>query len=155
MKIIKPPEEIKTYSLSNAVFLAGSIEMGKAINWQKEVEDYLSNEKEILLNPRRDDWDSSWTQSSNNINFKEQVEWELHGLENCGLIAMYFASETISPISLCELGLFARTNKLIVCGSDRYKKLGNVEVVCDLYGIEFTQNFEYFKWYIREYVTNK
>lgn len=41
------------------VFLAGSIEMGKAKEWQKEFIEALSDKPIRFLNPRRNDWDSS------------------------------------------------------------------------------------------------
>ena len=48
------------------VFLAGSIDMGSAVNWQKQVVDALKEENVVVYNPRRDDWDSSWVQSIDN-----------------------------------------------------------------------------------------
>lgn len=51
------------------VFLAGSIEMGEAEDWQAQVVKELSDY--TILNPRRGDWDSSWEQSINNPHFKE------------------------------------------------------------------------------------
>ncbi len=55
------------------IFLAGSIEMGKAIDWQSEVVNALADTDLTLLNPRRADWDSSWVQSIDNAQFREQV----------------------------------------------------------------------------------
>ena len=69
----------------------------------------------VIFNPRRDDWDSSWSQNKINPKFREQVEWELAALEKTNLIAMYFEPDTKSPVSLLELGLFARSGKMIVC----------------------------------------
>src|SRR5687768_13327093 len=36
--------------------------------------------------------------------FREQVEWELAGLERADLIAMWFAPDTKSPITLLDRG---------------------------------------------------
>ena len=74
-RTIKAPN--KTQEQGWSVFLAGSIEMGKAENWQDKVERLLANEDIIIYNPRRDDWNSSWVQSKDNPQFREQVEWEL------------------------------------------------------------------------------
>ena len=38
------------------VFLAGSIEMGRAGDWQQDVQDALADLDVVLLNPRRADW---------------------------------------------------------------------------------------------------
>lgn len=114
------------------VFLAGSIEMGKAENWQESVAKALPDV--TILNPRRDDWDSSWVQSIDNPQFREQVEWELLAQERANLILFYFSPGTQSPITLLELGLFARHN-LIVCCPEGYWRKGNVDIVCKRYGI--------------------
>ena len=85
----KPPYNIRTLDLfGRSIFLAGSIEMGKAIDWQQEIVDLLKDEDVIILNPRRDNWDSSWIQSIDNPQFREQVEWELYGVENATMILM-------------------------------------------------------------------
>jgi len=138
MKIIKPPNNI--ISSSRSVFLAGSIEMGKAINWQSEMENLLSGIPGVIYNPRRDDWDSTWVQSINSPQFFEQVTWELTALESASVIALYFAAGTKSPISLLELGLFARTGKVIVCCPEGFWRKGNVDIVCARYNISQANN---------------
>lgn len=136
MKVIKAPGLIMLKPFEPTVFLAGSIEMGKAENWQQRVEQELSECDGVILNPRRDDWDSSWTQSIDNPQFKEQVEWELLAMEESDTIAMYFDPTTKSPISLLELGLHARTKKLIVCCPEGFWRKGNVDILCEKYMIE-------------------
>ena len=131
--IIKPPAPLQD---GFSVFLAGSIELGSAGNWQTIAEQGLSHTEIIIFNPRRDNWDSSWTQSIDNPQFREQVEWELNALEKANIIAMYFEPDTKSPVTLLELGLFARTNKMIVCCPEGFWRKGNVDIVCDKYGIE-------------------
>lgn len=132
---IQAPNELKTKDDYVSVFLAGSIEMGKAVDWQKEVVKKLSDEKYIFLNPRRDDWDASWEQSIENKEFKLQVTWELTALEFADIIVMYFDPETQSPISLLELGLHARSKKVIVCCPEGFWKKGNVDIVAERYKI--------------------
>lgn len=48
------------------LFLAGSIEMGKAEDWQSEIivslREYLENGKLRIYNPRRIDWNPEWSQ---------------------------------------------------------------------------------------------
>ncbi len=135
MRIIKPPNPIlinEPYS----VFLAGSIEMGAAEEWQKVVEKKLVGIRGVILNPRRDDWDSSWTQDLDSPNFVEQVEWELTGLEKCSTIMMHFDPNTKSAITLLELGLYARYfGKLRVHCPEGYWRKGNVDIVCREYGV--------------------
>lgn len=135
MKVIKPPHAIEIAPQTSAVFLAGSIDMGQAIDWQAQMIQALSNLPITFLNPRRDDWDTSWEQSIDNPAFNEQVQWELDGLEKADHIVMYFAPESKAPITLLELGLFAHSHKLIVCCPDGFWRKGNVDIVCRRYGI--------------------
>ena len=142
MQIIKPPQKTP-YTSQPKVFLAGSIEMGVAENWQSRVEKMLANTNAIIFNPRRDDWDASWVQSIDNPQFREQVEWELDCLERADVVAMYFDPTTKSPISLLELGLFARTDSvLVVCCPDGFWRKGNVDIVCNRYEVKQVKNID-------------
>jgi len=90
------------------------------------------------LNPRREAWDSTWKQSITEARFREQVEWELEGQERATVIALHFAPVTKSPVTLLELGLFARTGKMVVCCPEGFWRKGNVEIVCARYGVPLT-----------------
>src|SRR5262249_43246242 len=93
-RFIKPPTDLPSDAGMPSVFLAGSIEMGQAPDWQSAVMRSLENLAVVILNTRREEWDASWAQTIHNPQFKEQVEWELEGQERADLIAMYFAPET-------------------------------------------------------------
>jgi hypothetical protein len=135
---IKAPGNIPETD-AKKLFLAGSIEMGRAHPWQESVVETLSDIDVIILNPRRADWDSSWVQDTANPQFHEQVAWELNALERSDYIILYYDPETQSPISMMEEGLFARSGKLIVVCPPGFWKKGNVDIVCETYGIpEFT-----------------
>lgn len=145
MKIVKPPERVEyIYSQIVKVFLAGSIEMGEAENWQDKLikEFTIMSKKVCFFNPRRDDWDSSWKQEINSANFYEQVTWELDHLDDSDIIALYFDPNTKSPISLLELGLYADTDKIIVCCPDEFWRKGNVDIVCQRYNIPVFNNYD-------------
>ena len=122
------------------IFLAGSIEMGKAEDWQQKMEWLFRDGDATIFNPRREEWDSSWSQDIENPQFYQQVNWELNALEKSDLIFMYFAPGTQSPISLLELGLFAHTGKMIVCCPEGFWRKGNVDIVCDRYDIPVFSN---------------
>jgi Nucleoside 2-deoxyribosyltransferase like len=132
---VKPPAPLPARGGPPCVFLAGSIEMGGAADWQAEFERSLRGADVTLLNPRRDDWDPAWEQSAANPPFRDQVEWELAGLERADLIAMYFDPPTKSPVTLLELGLFAGSGKLVVCCPEGFWRKGNVDLVCARYGV--------------------
>jgi hypothetical protein len=133
--ILKPPAPLRFDGATQSVFLAGSIEMGQAEDWQAQVTSDLADLPIVILNPRRDEWDASWVQAFDNPLFREQVEWELDGLERASVVAMYFAPSTQAPVTLLELGLCARDGRLVVCCPPGYWRRGNVEVVCHRQGV--------------------
>lgn len=124
------------------VFLGGSIEMGKAINWQKQIVTKLAEEPIIFLNPRRDDWDSTWVQSIENPQFSEQVHWELKGLALSDFIVMVIDPNTLSPITLMEIGLYAKSGKMIVCCPDGFWRKGNVDILGEVCGYPVVTTIE-------------
>lgn len=142
---VKPPQAHRDYE-GAVLFLAGSIEMGSAEPWQAEIVKSLHHLEQLtILNPRRDDWDSSWQQTIDNPQFREQVGWELAGLERATTIGFYFSPGTKSPITLLELGLFARSGKCLVCCPNGFWRKGNVEIVCDRYDVEMVSTFSLFE----------
>ena len=120
MLVYKPPAPWTAAADATVVFLAGSIEMGNATDWQAALTVALAARLAdraghvVMLNPRHDAWDASWRQTIDELRFREQVEWELDGLDRADVIAMWFAAETRAPITLLELGLHARGGKLVV-----------------------------------------
>jgi len=140
-RIFKSPEEIPPKNDIKTIFLAGSIEMDKAIDWQKYCEEALKNNY-IIFNPRRDEWNSSWSQMIENKNFNEQVTWELNALEKADIIIMYFAGNTMSPISLLEFGLYAQSKKMKVVVEENFWRKGNIDIVCKRYNTEQFKTLE-------------
>lgn len=127
------------------VFLAGSIEMGQAEDWQKRLIKSVNDPEIVFLNPRRDDWDSSWKQDINDPQFNEQVNWELDSMRDADVILFYFSPETKSPITLMELGLYANSDKpIIVCCPHGFWRKGNVDIVCDREKVVVYDNFDQF-----------
>ena len=143
MKLFTSPDEFRPNG-KMTIFLAGSIEMGKADDWQTKMTEQLKVFDINILNPRRRDWDDSWIESRDNLEFRRQVEWQLHGLGVSDLILMNLLPTSISPISLLELGLFAASTKLLVCCSDDFGRSGNIHIVCDYHRIPLCKTQEEF-----------
>lgn len=141
---VKAPESYQSDG-KFTIFLAGSIDMGGAPDWQKQVAERLADEDVLLLNPRRDDWDSSWKQVIEDPQFNEQVTWELQGQEDADLIVFYFADDSKSPITLLELGLAVGfdTPAIIFC-TDKFYRKGNVDIVADRYGYTVATSMDEF-----------
>lgn len=138
MPILKPPAPLVWSCDKFSVFLAGSIENGQAPPWQARVEEALTFYDPVIVNPRRDQWDPNPSPEL----LREQIEWELEGLERVSMIAMYFAPETKSPVTLLEMGLFARDSRLLVCCPEGYWRKANVDITCERYGIAQTPSLE-------------
>jgi hypothetical protein len=148
MQVITAPEPLPALRINGvvprSVFLAGSIEMNNCVDWQAQFCDRMQEFNGFIFNPRRLAWDNSWKQELTNPLFHEQVSWELTAQDNAQYIYMYFDPATKSPISLLELGLYATSKKLIVGCPDGFWRKGNVDVVCQRYGIEkYTGTSEY------------
>jgi hypothetical protein len=139
MKLIKPGMQDQE-PIGVKVFLAGSIEMGSAEDWQSSlVEKFEDLAFLTLYNPRRDDWNSDWHADSREM--IEQVNWEMNKLEDSDIIFMYFSPGTKSPISLLELGLHAASNIIVCCPTGFWRK-ANVDIVCTRYRIPLYETLE-------------
>lgn len=127
------------------IFLAGSIDMGKAENWQERLERELKDYDVVICNPRRDDWDSTWIQSIDNPKFNEQVTWELDNINAADIVVFYFDPSGPAPITLMELGLCVGNGQfIVVCCPDGYWRKGNVEMICDRYDIPLCNDIDDF-----------
>ena len=140
--IYKAPQEYNQGE-EISIFLGGSIDMGAAENWQDRLTKDLSDYKDVvILNPRRDDWDSSWVQDPTpGTKFHEQVAWELDRQEEADINVYYFAADSKSPITLLELGLFASDNVIVCCPKEFYR-YGNVKMVCDRYSVTMVESYD-------------
>ncbi len=116
------------------IFLAGAIDMGKAEDWQKIVVSELNDFNVTILNPRRDDWDSSWEQVAENPEFAQQVNWELDGMNAANLILFFIGKKSKAPVTLLEIGLHAGDDIMMCCEEGFYRK-GNVDIVCKRHGV--------------------
>jgi hypothetical protein len=140
MHVLTPPQRINA-DQQVVIFLAGSIEMGAAKEWQQqaiELFDTMIPEEQrnnyLILNPRRPDWDSSWKQDYEDPQFYQQVKWELNGLKEADYVIVYFDPATKSPISLLELGAFY--NKAIVVCAEGFWRKGNVDIFCEEFNVK-------------------
>ncbi len=141
LQVITAPELIAP-RYPTSLFLAGSIDNGSAVDWQTHVIEALQAKSMTLLNPRRVDWDESWRERQDDPQFHRQVTWELDALEVASHIMIYFAPAGQAPISLLELGLFARSGKVRVVCPEGYWKKGNVDMVCERFAIPVYESLD-------------
>ena len=147
------PHDDDTWFYKNTqfrLFLAGTIDMGNSEDWQDKFVKSISQMKHpygknpdyfVLYNPRRDEHFGDDPKE-----FEYQVNWELDHLEACDRIVMCILGTSKSPISLMELGLFARTIKLHVICEPNFYRHENVRIVCERYQIPLYDSLdEYLK----------
>lgn len=143
VKVYKPLRNRKGPEYNCSVFLGGTIDNGDSTDWQSELiemlkntdpDGYISYNQDITLdifNPRRDDWDPDASYDDK----VDQINWELEHLEESDMIIINILSDSKSPISLMEIGLFKDHKNIVVfCDTDFYR-YENVETVCDRYNI--------------------
>lgn len=133
---VRPHEDIREAAEKpgrTTVFLAGTIDMGTGEDWQAEADSLfriLPSGSFMLFNPRQEDWDAS---RPGEMDY--QVNWELDHLEEADYIIMNFLPGSRSPITLLELGLHARSGKLLVVCPEEFYRYDNVRITCTKYGV--------------------
>lgn len=154
---IKAPRRYETvYLTGKDIFLAGSIEMGKAELWQDKVCQELKDYRVNIYNPRRDDWDSSWIQSILNPQFYEQVTWELDHIRLADLVIFYFDPKTTSPVTMLELGIvLGQKKRAIVCCPDGFYRKGNIDVTCSEFDVPVLDTFDQMINLTKNYLTEE
>ena len=142
MIIITPEETISKLPNkpnSKSVFLAGTIDNGDSLNWQNktiiELMNLGINDIEIY-NPRREHWNPNPSKEE----MEYQIKWEQEYLDKADFIAMVLLDDSKSPISLLELGLYAKSNKLIVFCTPDFYRWDNVRLTCEKYNIQLVES---------------
>lgn len=142
MIIITPEETISNLPNkpnSKSVFLAGTIDNGDSLNWQNktiiELMNLGINDIEIY-NPRREHWNPNPSKEE----MECQIKWEQEYLDKADFIAMVLLDDSKSPISLLELGLYAKSNKLIVFCTPDFYRWDNVRLTCEKYNIQLVES---------------
>lgn len=158
-RLIRSPNPSLAASLDSktTIFLAGSIEMGKAEPWQDDLYKYLDSifsDKELgVYDPRRDKWDASLEQVDEPGEFQTQVTWELDRIRfYSDIVCFYFDPNTTSPVTMLELGLVlgqarspASSTLPIVCCPDGFYRKGNIDITCrELANIKVLQSKDSF-----------
>lgn len=127
MILVKAPNLLKIdHQDIPVIFLAGGI--SDCPNWQEEATKFIEangvGKDFILVNPRRDDFDTSNPEMT-----IEQIKWEHEMLERSSAILFWFPKDTLCPITLYELGVYTLTEKYLIIGVDpEYKRKTDISV---------------------------
>jgi hypothetical protein len=84
------------------IFLGGGISNCK--DWQSKMCGDLQHLNVSIVNPRRAQY------SDDKKIAREQIKWEFHYLSVSDIVVMYFAEETLCPITLFEFGSIMNRN---------------------------------------------
>jgi len=111
-----PPTK-KIYKLDytrHRVYLAGST---NGYNWQGQFINRLAGLDVDVFNPR---------------SLKDGIfGWEIDHLNVATVIALHFEPEDPSPSGLLTLGMFAKTDRLIVSCPDAFYRKADVDIICE------------------------
>lgn len=92
--------------------------------------------------PFQPNWTAEWREDLDDASFRVQVGWELARQDGAAVVAVFFDARSQSPVSLLEFGLCARSGKAVVgCDRDFWKR-GNVEAVCQRYGVPMADDVD-------------
>lgn len=112
--------------------MAGTIDNGASVNWQKKAADELYGFH--ILNPRRDDWDA--TLGDDFTALKAQVDWELDGLTLADVVLMHFVPGSLSPVSMLELGMLLAFEKpLVISCPEGFWRRGNILITAARFNV--------------------
>ncbi|KAI0454469.1 hypothetical protein F5B21DRAFT_504371 [Xylaria acuta] len=141
-QIIRAPSEEPVVG-TKTVFLAGTTGAVGNVDWREQLSASLSEYPITIFNPNRPDWDSTWREDITFDPYREQVMWELDKQAKADLVVVYFHPATLAPISLLEFGLSAQVQgKVIAIAPEGYARRGNVQIVCQKFGIEFLDTID-------------
>ena len=119
-----------------SIFLAGTIDNGDSIDWQKKLIEKFKDTDIKIYNPRCKHWNKNATKED----LEYQIKWEQDKLDDADLIIMVLSDNSKSPISLLELGLYATSKKILVFCTDKFYRFDNVRLTCEQYDIPLFTN---------------
>ena len=119
-----------------SIFLAGTIDNGDTVDWQKKLIEKFKDIDLKIYNPRCKYWNKNATKED----LEYQIKWEQDKLDDADLIIMVLSDNSKSPISLLELGLYATSKKILVFCTDKFYRFDNVRLTCEKYDIPLFTN---------------
>lgn len=133
---IDAPSNKKPKYNSIKIFLAGTIDCEQgSVDWQhkicKKIEGISDNKYSITIyNPRREEFPDNGSKE-----VRRQIRWEHEHMDNADYIIMNILENSKSPITLMELGMYAKSGKLIVFCKPKFYRYDNVKLVCQKYKV--------------------
>lgn len=111
---------------NGSIFLAGSIDVHLSGNWRKYVSRRIRGR--VIFDPTHNNHNAL-----SNLEMKNHIAWELKALALSDTVLLNLLPNSESPISLVELGLYVKSNKLIVICPTEFYKSRYVIQLCETY----------------------
>lgn len=118
------------------IFLAGSIDCDNDEHWREEIIEYIrtdwfeekdNTESITIYSPRREE---EWSFDMEN----EQAAWDISMMDAADYIILHLTGESVSPVSLLELGVFINSPKLFFSINDDYVRKNIALLYFSCYG---------------------
>ncbi|MDG1333826.1 MAG: nucleoside 2-deoxyribosyltransferase domain-containing protein [Crocinitomicaceae bacterium] len=135
--IFRPPNDISQIPQDRAsVFLAGSMATTRKNNWRQTATRTFQAAYHFFdpTNPRH-----------NNLNDEEMrnhIKWELEAMKLSDIIILNFLPDSLSPISLVEIGMYISSNKLVVVCPKEFYKWRYIDTLCNEYNTPIFNQLE-------------
>lgn len=111
------------------LFLAGSMDLERGSTWRSFLIMKLSdNENFHFLDPTNKNHDIL-----TDGEMEAHVGWELQAMKMSDRIVLNFLTDSLSPISLIELGMYVASNKMVVVCPLEFYKRKYIETLCNTY----------------------
>lgn len=142
MTVYTPPDLIESKH-KNAMFLAGTIDMGNSEDWQAKTIKEFRGWPISIFNPRRSDWNSDLPQSPYEGPLRSQIIWEQEALNYCNILIFNFLKDSKSPITFMELGQFLKdgSKRIFVCCPPEFYRYSNIKVTCEMHGLIIYEDY--------------
>lgn len=144
-EVLRSPDKGDLSNGKVSIFLGGTIELGKARDWQSELIQWFNTrdcaDHILLINPRRAEWNADWPINDPEFpQLKEQINWELAHQDEADLVVYFLADKTMSPITLLEIGTFS-DKKPIICAEPDYLRRANVRLTSEYAGWDYCEDW--------------
>ena len=122
--VVHRPPQKKIHSLDytrHRIYLSGAM-LGS--DWQSKFIKKLGDLRVDVFSPR---YPSSHIASVPDGIF----EWEMDHMSIANVIAFYFSPEDSCSSALMALGMYAKTDRVIVCCEDTFEHKGDIDALCE------------------------
>lgn len=128
-EVIIAPDPLVIPDMTHSYFLAGAIDMGAAVDWQKTAIEYFKPLRCVIFSPRRA---TPFTPDM----LDEQVAWELDAMGLVDTVIMWFPKDSKAPVAMLETGFLLPTGKIVLGAEEGFYRRRNLELTAQRYGVK-------------------